>query len=477
MGNPTEDEVMKWTTDLIRVMAAAGLTVATGGVATPAVVDAVQNRSDGADSNLPPLRPGHATFVKNSRGPFVEIVENHPNDPKVKVPESETADPTVEVYDRETKEKLAMIRSEVMKSERYIDNAVDVLAAASPGNIWTLDERTVTLVFTSKKGLKYTVMLTDIDLSSKGQAIQFVRKGGYIYPVRSDGSDLLDESNTPRLVFAAKYVHERIAKARIARLEAANLVFSFQIALAQLAGSAGPPTLPGFKGGTLRTPSVPRGQSGATTGVKTPTKPPTAGGAPKNAPASNPPPPPKPPTPAPTKARVTSAPPASPKAPAKPATSGSQSGAPGGGAAVQDRGRLFAKPTKTGTTALKAGEGRTDKFGNVEYSTLGSPKDVALAKNHEAVHSFLSPKFKLFRNLRADFAMAGYNRSAILKYIEEALAEVFAQLKVNGIKGLPTGIKFPIKEGYVTIQRLVAEGAVGTIVVGGITYYVFYDSE
>jgi len=141
------------------------------------------------------------------------------------------------------------------------------------------------------------------------------------------------------------------------------------------------------------------------------------------------------------------------------------------------RKRLFAKTSETGTASLPAGVGRTDKFGNVLYSTLGCPDDVALVRYHESVHSFLSPKFKLFRELRADFGIAAYNRSATLRYIEEALAESYAQLRVNGIRGLPTGIKFPIKEGYVTIQALAAEGAVGTIVIGGMTYYMFYDSE
>jgi hypothetical protein len=141
------------------------------------------------------------------------------------------------------------------------------------------------------------------------------------------------------------------------------------------------------------------------------------------------------------------------------------------------RGRLFASATKTGSSSLPAGTGVTDKFGNVRYSTLGTADDVALARHHESIHSFLSPKFKLFRELRADFATAGYQKSATLRYIEEALAESYAQMRVNGIKGLPTGIKFPIKEGYVSIQALAAEGAVGTIVVGGVTYYVFHDPE
>jgi hypothetical protein len=140
-------------------------------------------------------------------------------------------------------------------------------------------------------------------------------------------------------------------------------------------------------------------------------------------------------------------------------------------------GRLFAKTTITGTTAYPAGEGFTTKFGDVVYSTLGSADDVALVKYHESVHSFFSPKLKVLRNLRADFGYAAYNKSSLVKYLEEALAETYAQLKVHGFKGLPTGIAFPVKHGYVTLKATVIEGAVATITVGGTTYGVYHAAQ
>ncbi|MCP4507954.1 MAG: hypothetical protein GY826_16380 [Fuerstiella sp.] len=141
------------------------------------------------------------------------------------------------------------------------------------------------------------------------------------------------------------------------------------------------------------------------------------------------------------------------------------------------RRRLFAETVEHGTPQLPAGKGITTPFGDVYYSTLGTADDIALARYHESVHSLLSPKLKAFRGIRADMRWAGYKRSSTLQYIEEALAESYAQLRVNGIRGLPAGIKFPIARGYVTVQALAAEGAVGTIVVGGTPYYVFHDSE
>lgn len=150
----------------------------------------------------------------------------------------------------------------------------------------------------------------------------------------------------------------------------------------------------------------------------------------------------------------------------------------------QGKGR-FHKPTVTGDPNLAPGQGFTDKYGNIEYSTAGTINDQQLALLHEKVHSALSPKLDLLRDFRADLGIAGYNRSALLKYLEEAMAETYAQLKVNGISGLISGLKFPVKEGYVKLLQfghvpntptlpLAAEVAIGAIVVGGYTYSVYW---
>jgi hypothetical protein len=143
------------------------------------------------------------------------------------------------------------------------------------------------------------------------------------------------------------------------------------------------------------------------------------------------------------------------------------------GAPSEVRGRFFQKPTVTGDPRLPAGQGFTTKFGDITYSTQGSATDVALVRHHEQVHSWLSPRFSLLRNFRADLAMAAYRRSSLLRFLEEALAETYAQLRVHGLRGLPTGITFPVTNGYVTVSAVVTEAAIGTIVVGGTTYGVY----
>ena len=130
------------------------------------------------------------------------------------------------------------------------------------------------------------------------------------------------------------------------------------------------------------------------------------------------------------------------------------------------------RPSVSTTTQASAGSGWTNKYGDITYSSLGTDIDRALVLYHEKVHAFLSPRILPLRQFRADVRMAGYQRSALLRYVEEALAESYAQLRVNGVKGLPTGIRFPIANGYVTLRAVAIEAAGVTIVAGGIVYAV-----
>jgi hypothetical protein len=140
------------------------------------------------------------------------------------------------------------------------------------------------------------------------------------------------------------------------------------------------------------------------------------------------------------------------------------------------------RPTIKGDPRAPAGSGGTDKYGNITYSTAGTATDRALVLYHEQVHSALSPKLMLLREMRADLGIKGYSKSSFLRYLEEALAEGYAQLRVNGIKGLPAAIRFPVVNGYVELRAVVKEAAIGaaayTITVGTIVYVVdFVESQ
>jgi hypothetical protein len=69
--------------------------------------------------------------------------------------------------------------------------------------------------------------------------------------------------------------------------------------------------------------------------------------------------------------------------------------------------------------------------------------------------------------------MSAYAHSALLRYLEEALAEGYAQLRMRGLANALREIRFPIQAGYVTVSQLASESrALGTITLGGALFYV-----
>jgi hypothetical protein len=138
------------------------------------------------------------------------------------------------------------------------------------------------------------------------------------------------------------------------------------------------------------------------------------------------------------------------------------------------------KPAIQGVTTMDAGVGGTDVYtGDIEYSLQGSDTDRRLAIAHEQVHQFLTPKLQVLRHLRTFLRAQGYNRSYLLRYLEEAIAETTAQIRVKGLARTHVieGIRFPIGDGYMVtvgaIKGEVRQIFLGPITVGGMTYQVW----
>jgi hypothetical protein len=132
-----------------------------------------------------------------------------------------------------------------------------------------------------------------------------------------------------------------------------------------------------------------------------------------------------------------------------------------------DKGRIWSKPLISDDPSLRPGEGSTSPWGEVKLSPNGNASEQALVRAHEMVHRFLTPRLGILRKFRVQVRMAGYLRSMLLQYLEEALAETVAQLRVNGFSGVLTGLKFPVANGYMSISSLASEGeAIGTVGVG-----------
>jgi len=117
--------------------------------------------------------------------------------------------------------------------------------------------------------------------------------------------------------------------------------------------------------------------------------------------------------------------------------------------------------------------GGTTGFGEIAIARDQTLTEQRITLLHELVHRYFTPRVGPLRRLRAELKMSAYARSAILRYLEEALAEGYAQLRVNGLAAGLRAWRFPLRFGYVTISQVAAEGrAIGTIVLGGTTFHV-----
>lgn len=86
-------------------------------------------------------------------------------------------------------------------------------------------------------------------------------------------------------------------------------------------------------------------------------------------------------------------------------------------------------------------------------SSQGSATQRAVALLHEKVHQFLVPKVYILQHYRVGNRAGSYVRSSLWRYIEEALAETIAQVTVEGFRNAFSGLRFPIRNGYLYLTR------------------------
>lgn len=141
------------------------------------------------------------------------------------------------------------------------------------------------------------------------------------------------------------------------------------------------------------------------------------------------------------------------------------------------RGRFIYQPRITrGVNLPPEKAGITTYWGDVLISWRVSGRETRLTELHERVHSILTPKLYPLRGLRVRMRANSYAKSALLQYLEEALAETFAQACVNGPRGIIRGLTFPVRGNYVTLSAIGAEVRgmlLGPINVGGMLYNAY----
>lgn len=126
------------------------------------------------------------------------------------------------------------------------------------------------------------------------------------------------------------------------------------------------------------------------------------------------------------------------------------------------------------------GSARTDEWGDVIEISRDQPlSEQRIALLDEIMHPYLAPRTGVFRKVRGEARYDGYERSALLRYLEEALAEGYGQLKRNGLLSAVKAISYPRRRSkggsnpYVTISQAWREGkGLGTIMLSGNRFYV-----
>lgn len=122
--------------------------------------------------------------------------------------------------------------------------------------------------------------------------------------------------------------------------------------------------------------------------------------------------------------------------------------------APRTSGSIFYKSKVAPNPNLPPGTlGSTNKYGDIEYLASLTGEAKRLTVLHEKVHSFLTPKLQVLREVRIVLGMNSYSKSFILRYLEEALAETIARVTIQGWREVFGGITFPVKNGYLTIRN------------------------
>lgn len=117
--------------------------------------------------------------------------------------------------------------------------------------------------------------------------------------------------------------------------------------------------------------------------------------------------------------------------------------------------------------------GGTDMYGAVTVARNQSLTEQRITLFHELVHRYFAPRTGPLRQLRAQLRWNAYSKSALLRYLEEAMAEGYGQLRVHGLAQALGAYRFPVQFGYVTVSQMQVEGmAIGTIILGGTSFWV-----
>jgi hypothetical protein len=193
----------------------------------------VQQRQSGAALQCQPdRRTVGARMI--SVGELQEAgVKIHPENAAMSSPSQ--FDPLVDVDDQDVSQTHRLPESQVRGSRKYVDNGI-VSVGTELSNVFTLEIQYLVFKYQDQHELKIPPQA--VFLGPTGRADTFVQRKGVIYPVNSDGSVAYNPANTPTIVQGLLLKLQEQQQGRATNLQAAELVFTFQMNIASLAGAA-----------------------------------------------------------------------------------------------------------------------------------------------------------------------------------------------------------------------------------------------
>ena len=109
-----------------------------------------------------------------------------------------------------------------------------------------------------------------------------------------------------------------------------------------------------------------------------------------------------------------------------------------------------------------AGKKLIMEFDGIKVWRNLSADEKAAVRFHEMLHRFLVPKLYPLRRVRVYLGQESYNRSYVLRYLEEALAETYSQVRMKGLhrNAILQGLRFPVQNGYLRLENAAAQAEV-----------------
>jgi hypothetical protein len=136
-------------------------------------------------------------------------------------------------------EKVCRVISDEEVDAWYVDNGINMFKLRAVDYL-TLDcDKEIIDIWYAGMPRKAGMRLGSISLESGKRATQYKKSKGVIYPIDDRGNVLLNQTNTPNLVFIRAWYHKEAQRVHAERVQLAEVVHAFASAIGALGNARG----------------------------------------------------------------------------------------------------------------------------------------------------------------------------------------------------------------------------------------------